>query len=492
MANYIIGLDFGTYQSKICVNHLDSNPQQHEFFQFQTNKGESYFFLSKVYFLKDETFRYGYYNGDDIINTFNYFKIASAEDERFKLVSNIKKPVYNYGNNFGEFSPEFLSVLYITKILLEVKKHYNNSSKSFPEKRQGLFARLRKVKETSNTFSVRLGIPTEYSKEVNILRRKKFETILLISEIIQKKVGYSIDNFQALTKRKFFTIISSILNELNKPGTDLEYMMNEVYKISVYPESAAGLLYFTKSGKLGTGVYSAIDIGGGTSDISFFNVQPDKRIMYLASESFLTACNNIYINYSGENDVSISQISQTENQLIELINNNVWKDDQKYINSVKTVKLSIGERLKFLFNTSVFSHLGYINPNNIRHACQGNPCLIYGGGILHPWIKNWGGVMIYDGGVIASLCDSHYTYMSTKNVNEYIPDQTLIKNINWENYFPLMIVAFGLSYLHHKDHNYWDDRDYKSIKIKNILEEVLHPRNEGMYIYNVLERRWLY
>ncbi|MBW6533751.1 MAG: hypothetical protein K0B11_01965 [Mariniphaga sp.] len=490
MANYVVGLDFGTYQTKVCINHLDSNPQQYEFFKFKADEDEGFFFLSKVFYLKDHTFRYGYYNGEDVLNEFNYFKIASAEDERFKLVSKIKKPVYNYGGSFGEFSPEFLSVIFITNILLTVKQHFNSSANSVSSPRKGLFSRLRRIKEVSNTFSVRLGIPTEYSKKVNLLRRKKFETILLISEILQKKNEYSLTTFQSLTKTELFENISSILNELNLPDTDLEKLMNEDYRISVYPESAAGLLYFAKSGKLDTGIYAAIDIGGGTSDISFFNVQHDKKIMYLASESFLTACNNIYIDYIGRSDVTLQQISAAEKKIIELISKKEWDDDKKYRNSIKKVKLLIEGRLKYLFNNSVFSQLGYINPSNIRYACHGKPCLVYGGGISHPWISNWGGLMIYDGGIAASLCNDNYTYMDTRNVNAYIPDQSQIKSKNWEKYFSLMIVAFGLSYLHHKDHNYWEDHDYKSIQLKDILEEVPHPRNEGMYIYNVLERRW--
>lgn len=490
MANYIIGLDFGTYQTKVCVNHLDSNPQQHEFFQFQKDKDDSFFFPSKVVYLNNHTFKYGNYIGDDVREIYNYFKIASAEDERFQLVSNIKRPVYNYGGSFGEFSPEFLSVIFITNILLLVKQHFNSNKGGGFSLSRGLFGRLRGTQEVINTFSIRLGIPTEYSKQINLLRRRKFETILLISEILQKGFKYSIETFHSYTKDELISLISSILKELHQSDTNIDFLMNDTYRISVYPESAAGLLYFAKSGKLDTGIYAAIDIGGGTSDISFFNVQPDKKIMYLASESFLNACNNIYIDYMGGSSIELNQISQTEAKLIELIQNQDWENDVKYVKAVKGVKLSIESRLKFLFNNAVFGQLAYINPTSIRKACQGKPCLIYGGGILHPWISGWDGIMVYDGGIQASLCSNSYTYMDTKNVNAYIPDYSIIKNKKWDKYFSLLIVAFGLSYLHHKDHNYWDDHDYKSIKIKEILEEVPHPRNEGMYIYNVLERRW--
>ncbi len=490
MANYIIGLDFGTYQTKVCINHLNSNPQQHEFFEFEKDGEKTFFLPSKVYYLENDTFRYGNYEGNDIRNNFSYFKIASAEDKRFQLVSNIKRPVYNYGNNFGGFSPELLSVLYITKVLLDVKEYFNKSKSDSGMLQRGLFGRLRKTQEVNNTFSIRLGIPTEYSKEVNLLRRKKFETILLISEILQEDINYSISAFQNLKKQEIIDKITTILNNFTQAETNLDDLMNIKYRITIYPESAAGLLYFAKSGKLDTGVYAAIDIGGGTSDISFFNVRPDKKIMYLASESFLNACNNIYINYTGSKSIDLEKISETEKEVIELAGSDKWDENRKYVSAVKSVKSSIGERVKFLFNNSVFSNLAWINPTSIRNACEGKPCLIYGGGIAHPQIKQWGDLLIYDGGVSASLLNNSYTYMNARPVSDFKPDKSIVKNKKWDEDFPILIVAFGLSQLHHKEHNYWDDHDYNSLKIEKCIEEVPHPRNEGMYIYNVLERKW--
>jgi len=280
MANYIIGLDFGTYQTKVCVNHLDSTPQQHEFFQFEVDGKESFFMPSKVYLLKNNKFRYGLYKGGDIDKEFNYFKIASAEDTRFQTVSNLDRSIYNQNDNFSLIPPEFLSVVFITHVLLKVRNHYNKQLQSGRNTGiRGLFNRLQRVQDETNTFSIRLGIPTEYSKEVNLLRRRKFETILLISEMLQKRIGYSEEIFLGLGRYDFEGEIEAILKEINHFNSDLETVLNEQFKISVYPESAAGLLYFSKSGKLETGLYASIDIGGGTSDISFFNVQKDKKIL---------------------------------------------------------------------------------------------------------------------------------------------------------------------------------------------------------------------
>ena len=43
MSNYLIGLDFGTYQTKVSINHLDKKPQKHEFFEFGEKKNNCLF-----------------------------------------------------------------------------------------------------------------------------------------------------------------------------------------------------------------------------------------------------------------------------------------------------------------------------------------------------------------------------------------------------------------------------------------------------------------
>jgi hypothetical protein len=491
MANYIIGIDFGTYQTKVCVNHLDSYPEQFEFFQFNIEEHESLFMHSKVYLLKNGKFKFGSYNGADIDSVFNYFKIASAEDERFRVVSNLDGPIYNQEENFKNTTPEFLSVIFITHVLLKVRSHYNKQLKTGTSTGlKGLFSRLQRTKDEKHTFSVRLGIPTEYSKEANLLRRRKFETILLISEMLQLKINFSEDTFASFSKNDMEYEIAQILNEVTLISTDFDTVLNEQYRISVYPESAAGLLYFSKSGKLEAGLYAAIDIGGGTSDISYFNVQNDKKIMYLASESFMMACNNIYMDYNCSTNNTLEEVKRTEEFISNKINSKTWKDDLKYLKAVKKVKVNIDERMKFLFGKTVFTQLGRFTPSQIKKNYNYQPCLIYGGGLFHPMVAEWGEICIFDSGVLGTLSESQNTLLKAKDVNLYIPDSSIIKNKGWEKYFSLLIVAFGLSNLQHKDESYWDDHDYRCINIKYIIEEVQHPRNEGMYIYNVLERKW--
>lgn len=455
MANYIIGIDFGTYQTKVCVNYLDSIPQQHEFFQFNNDGQNSYFIPSKVFHLKDGQFRYGSYRGTDIDKIFNYFKIASAEDERFRIVSEIENSMYNPDKNFKQLTPEFLSVIFITHVLLEVRNHYNKQLQPLIKTGlRGLFSRLQKSQDESHSYSVRLGIPTEYSKEINLLRRKKFETILLISEMLQQRIKYSVETFAGFSKDELINEISLLQKEINEFRGDFEALLNEQFRISVYPESAAGLLYFSKSGKLDTGLYASIDIGGGTSDISYFNVQPDKKIMYLASESFMMACNNIYLEYNGAQNPELDEIKGTEESINLKITNGTWGNDIKYLEAVKKIKYAIENRMKYLFCGTVFTKLGGFTSSQILNTYNYQPCLIYGGGLFHPRISKWGEICIFDSGVCGTLNESQNTLLKSKDVNLYIPDSSIIRNKGWEKYFSLLIVAFGLSNLHHKDQSY--------------------------------------
>ena len=214
------------------------------------------------------------------------------------------------------------------------------------------------------------------------------------------------------------------------------------------------------------------------------------RILYLASESFMVACNNIYWEYNGNKNIDLDEIKRTEEHLSEKIRTSTWGDDVKYLQSVKKIKNAINDRLKYLFCNAVFSQLGCFTPKQIRDTYNYQPCIIYGGGLGHPGIAKWGEICVFDSGVFGTLHADQNTLLSSKDIKLYLPDSSIIKNKNWEDYFYLLIVAFGLSNLHHKDHSYWDDHQYQSLKTEKILEEIPHPRNEGLYIYNVLARLW--
>jgi len=489
MSDYIIGLDFGTYQTKASINHLDRKPQKHEFFEFGEKKKKSFFFPSKVSILENGLIKYGDYTEKGIKYTFNYFKMASAEDARFQVTNDALEPIYNYKNSYKGYTPEFLSVLYITYVLLLIKEHYQKNTGSTNIGRiGGLFAGLRRQTSEANNFTIRMGIPTEYSKEVNFLRRRKFETMLLISEMIQKELKYSLKEYLKLGEDDLKILVERFNKQVPKNESEFDKMIKDNH-LSVFPESAAGLLYFVKSGKLNKGIYAAIDIGGGTTDMSFFNVY-DGKIKYYTSDSYMMACNNIYLNCnSGEN--TLENIKKTEQEIIESLQGDNWETNSRYTSAVSDLMKKIGDHLKKMINvTSSYGPLSKFSNAQIMKTMKDQPIIVYGGGLAHPQIEGWEEILIYDNGSKYTLNSNLLTYMEIRDINLYKPDKTIILNKNWEQHFSFLIVSFGLSYLHRLDETYWDDSDYKSIKLEKILKEVPHPTNEGMYVYKVIEGKW--
>ena len=187
MKTYHIGLDFGTYQSKACVYDLERN--EHEFFRFPSN--QSFFLPSRVAEKSDGCFEYGDNRTSLPQKEYHYFKIAAAEDDEFisETYGNSKANTGFYKfNEYNDCSPEFLSVIYLTYVLYTIKESYHSpNEKKVPG--TGLIGRLfsRQIDEIKIKFTVQMGIPTEWSQEKNLFRKKKFENILLLTEILQKK-----------------------------------------------------------------------------------------------------------------------------------------------------------------------------------------------------------------------------------------------------------------------------------------------------------------
>ncbi|MBL0337518.1 MAG: hypothetical protein IPP73_20030 [Chitinophagaceae bacterium] len=123
MIKYQIGLDFGTHQSKVCVQDISN--EVHEFFIFPSTN--SFFLPSRVAEKADGTFEYGNSKTGQTIREYYYFKMAAAEDEEFWVetsteTNTVENRFYD-PSVYSPYTPEFLATLYITFILLTVKSN---------------------------------------------------------------------------------------------------------------------------------------------------------------------------------------------------------------------------------------------------------------------------------------------------------------------------------------------------------------------------------
>jgi len=499
---YNIGLDFGTYQSKVCVLHTSADPQKHEFVQFSDNENNSFFIPSHIDLLEDDTFRFGFPSIGKIKKSYDYFKIASAEDEEFRINSGFDKDksLYNNVNNFEPFTPEFLSVLYITYLLLYIKQKYREENKNVIPNAGSLIQKYNLIPKTSDIellFSVQLGIPTEYSQQVNLVRRRKFETILLLSEILQKEIN-SIEKLHLTQSKeliqKIEVIFTTIKNDLKKIA--FPEKLKEL-RISVFPETAAGLTFLVYNKKIPTGFYSALDIGAGSSDISFFKVNKDYSISYLAAEAYIIATNNVYMNYLDTSEYSNKDIKLAELEIrkkseeLELIQENsdnldIYKEFiEKYIDGLTDVYNKIDKKIYRIFNGRVYPKFKKFEAVK---EFKNQPCFVYGGGSkLYKFFNKFREFILHDNGVNIGL---DYTSAKIHKISEFLPESDILpQNQLWKADFELLVTAFGLSFEHigDKADYFWNISDYQEISIE---ERILipHPSNEDMFVYDVIKR----
>jgi hypothetical protein len=240
MKSLQIGLDFGTYQTKACI--YDTANDSHEFFQFTPG---SFFIPSKVTFHIDQTFTYGGTSNNNEGINYYYFKIASAEDPEFHLQTFNENTSNAYSfEEFKPFTPTFLSTIYITYVLLDIKDKYKTGKSD--NQLKGILGRfVGKQQEKKNVkFTTQLGIPTEWSYYKNLRRKRKFEMILLVSQYLQD----TYKNTESFLKAKSSDLIKIVRDFYSSlkiiTADDLSNTLNGS-GLSVYSETAAGVnVYF--------------------------------------------------------------------------------------------------------------------------------------------------------------------------------------------------------------------------------------------------------
>jgi hypothetical protein len=457
MANYHIGLDFGTSQTKVCLLNKDSDVR--EFIKFDNN---NYFLPSLIVKRADNTFSYG--NEDENGIKYRYFKMAAAEDDDLiqitneDLQGNLPNGTINdfrkYSTNY-DIKPEILVVLYLTFTYLYIKKQKSAKNK---QNLGGLLGRLLgNNTPTQNTFSVNLGIPTEWNNPNHIKRKIKFQS-LLISSI---ELANQLDNLDVFLEAKEIELIKKIndinenhLIELANQGlnekSDIIRGWLEKNKLSVFPESAAGVNYLLKTGRLANGYYATLDIGAGTSDIAIFQINNNNLSRYYCSESISLASNDFYREYAkqlhNKEVVSFDEIKKTENIIRDgnNINYDFYNDARRIIKGFinkKGIEFVIGKTLYRQY------YLPFHNINsrvkNIFNDLAGKRIIIFGGGAN-----------------LKGFCEGEYVFFQGNNpyaqhdkcfiatpITNYINQVNIIDGDNVQNHINLLVLALGLTYV---------------------------------------------
>lgn len=478
-----IGLDFGTNQTKCCIFDVHRNTR--EFFKFDNGQ---FFLPSEVGVTTQGTFLYGYSPSDEVIQRLLYFKIASAEDEEFLLETDDTSTSYDTFD-YGGFAPEFLSVIYITFVLFSIKERYQTEKTPQKNTIGGFIGRFIGNQEESEAiqFAIQLGIPTEWSQKKNLRRKRKFESILLISQFLQDKFKTK-SSFLKATAEELKTEVKSALKRIKAAAQDKEQfdgLLND-NSLSVFPETAAGLNVLINNKQLKSGYYAAMDIGAGSTDISFFKVIGE-QIKYIASESYLLGANSVYRRY--KNCDSLDALKKSE----QTIRNNILDPDSipdkiEYV--LKDVNDLISKKAKKLFARRV-----KFFERDILKRYTGQPVILYGGGGQLPTIDNfsveiWGA----PNGGVSWRFESGVKKMEKIQIQDYIEQiPNIINPIDeYKRDLPLLVVALGLSYIRHDSAAEWFDESHyiASDRDRQRIVEIAHPFNEDCYIYDVIDRHF--
>lgn len=220
-----IGLDFGTHQTKLCVQEItEDGVTSYDFMSFKDAKGKEYFTIPSMAWLnEDNTITYGYRKDSEYIEYFQYFKQAVFTKNITWLHS---------------VSPIYLSIWFIANLLFDAEELYGDE------------------------FGIQMGIPTDkdYMEE-----RKHDAVVILLSAFHLVETVFQHDK-QAFLATKFEELVG--LTKILPYDEDQKF----AYSIVIIPESLACLMPITANRKLEYGMNLMVDIGGGTTDISFFTV----------------------------------------------------------------------------------------------------------------------------------------------------------------------------------------------------------------------------
>ena len=327
MTEYIIGLDLGTSQTKICTRKTNNQPNTaHAFILHKFSSTGNYLLPSTISIDKSGRVKYGSLDDDALIN----FKMKALFPKvaLYKILNEYTVPIDGgFSNKQLESLPELSVVLYLAYCILDVKDSFKvvlktNNQNSDTKGPLGRFVTggAREVKEFN--YRITLGIPTklDYNAEEHERRNKQYEMLFIANELAKEFA-----DARTYTSCVLSDLIYKINNLIDKyfkeERTVPFYRSKDLYVVA---EATAGV-YLTLNqivkarGRLENrsidsfkksnyGNYISFDVGAGTTDVSFFRIYEESDaygrvnviMRYYAAESITIASNDLYKYYSNK------------------------------------------------------------------------------------------------------------------------------------------------------------------------------------------------
>jgi len=483
----IVGLDFGTHQTKICIADY-SDPQRpvHSFWKFETRKGTTYTLPSIVQINKDDTLTYGMIDEETV-------KITTITQNKEPQKPHLEEPIFDFkekepilrlpakpkpqkmdwkdqlkalttgtNNDLEQWHKACEEAkldfdqdhrMWQSKYNKEYAKYeeklatYNKFMSQYQEEleeyngivREPEPAIFRYFKQASfcnhiwdyiidrdllciwyiayilfdleekygQDFSIQMGYPTDAKRLIN--RRNHAVRLLLSAYNLVENVFNG--NKSQFLATKYTELIN--LTEIVHPTPDKK----TEYGLLALPEAYANLVSATKQGKISQGISFVVDIGGGTTDISLFEVEKDYTP-------------HIY-GYSSM-DVGI-------NYIVEKVTGN---RSMLKLNTLEELNNSLREKASYIFYQKLEDEIKQI----IENIYKAFDDIALPRGALKDALKNR--IIVYSGGGASyqELCNQVNSFTDVKKMDGSIWNGFVITDINeTKTIANVFSTALGLS-----------------------------------------------
>lgn len=269
MARITVGLDFGTHQTKLCIeDKADVNNPIYSFFPFEDLEGKKNIILPSIIQInKDNTLSYGFVDKEKCKYGKKFFIGCTVKEMEIAYQNELKewykwqnssqtnhRLIYRYfkQSTFSDYkwncyqSSTYLSVWYLSYIIFHLEAKYGQD------------------------FAIQMGIPTG-SDNFEQKKQKSVSLLLTAYHLVEEVFQCDIQKF-----------LATPIHELESLTTFVPYSSEKKFEFGllVFPEAYAGLKSLTSQKKIESGMSLMVDIGGGTTDITFFTIENEKPKIY--------------------------------------------------------------------------------------------------------------------------------------------------------------------------------------------------------------------
>lgn len=410
-----VGLDFGTHQTKVCIERKEEMELDYTFLKFEDCYTGLFYTLPSIVGVDENgLLSYGYLP--------RYYK--------GRVFRSFKQVAFRPKSNQCQINAIYFSIWYLSFILFDLEVLYGQE------------------------FTIQMGVPTDSSK---------FDESKEIASRIIASAYKLVEEVFVNDKEKF---LKTEIKELVKLTNIVPFSedIKKYYGLLVFPEAYACLKPLVSQGKLETGMNLMIDIGGGTTDISFFTIEDNEP--------------QVYDFYSI--DKGLNYLTQDRKKMF-CVDSNVKNAKEikdiylyHYKNEIGKVCCNLQQKLQEEFKKQCS-----LDIKKLHKALENRP-LVYSGG----------------GSSFKCLCSGYHGYKDIKQISHKEWNIVHVKNIDEiieVGLCPILSTAYGLAISTQDEYDPIRKKPFEDI-FKNFREKDKedsqigggnNAKNKGMFDYGI-------